>query len=130
MSVDYRYPSDDASDATSEADRKWFEEHPDRVTRLRALTDGDVQGGQVDAIIAFCPVDRFYTRIAVKCVPGAPARAWLDGVPHGDKDLLPSVLKDLTEVFNDEFLSSCIDALYAFARTGHRLPDFPLRGHA
>lgn len=29
--TDHRIPDDDASDAASETDRKWFEQHPDRV---------------------------------------------------------------------------------------------------
>lgn len=123
-------PSDQASEATSEDDRRWFENHPDRVTRFRAITDGDLQDDGVNAIVVFCPVDGFRMRIAVECLPGTPAYEWLHGAAHGDTDLLPIALEGVTGTMGEAFASCCTDALYAFAKTGRRLPDFPQRGHA
>lgn len=127
MSAIYHYPRDEEFEATAEADREWFAAHPDRVTRIRPLTDGDLQGDGVDAIIVFCPVDSFCMRVAVKCVPGTLASAWRDGAPHIDSDLLPAALKDVHEGLGHAYVSSCIDALFVFAKTGQRLPDFPPR---
>jgi hypothetical protein len=40
----------------SEDDRAWFEDHPDRLLRLRFGTDGDPGGIEMAALV-FCPQD-------------------------------------------------------------------------
>jgi hypothetical protein len=49
-------PDDHPIELVSENDREWFEDHPDRLLRMRFGTDGD-PGGTEMAVLVFCRQD-------------------------------------------------------------------------
>jgi hypothetical protein len=57
-----KLPEGHPVELVSEDDRDWFEDHPDRLLRLRFGTDGD-PGGTEMAVLVFCPQDGIRIRM-------------------------------------------------------------------
>ena len=87
MNLTVQIPDDHPIELVSQEDRQWFDDHPNRIFRLRFSTDGDPGGcAEGQCVLVFCYTDGCRVRMPFEVT--MPFSKVCDLMEHGtDADL-------------------------------------------